>query len=78
MRKLKKRMIYEKIMIIGCIVFIAIYTAAIIGTFISPRIYFSNFWSSTVMIMLIGVILILTIENHNTHLIILTEMDDKV
>ena len=79
MQKLKERIICEKFMIFGCIILIGVYTGDIIGTFIShsSKIYFSDFWSSIMVIMLLVIILLLTIENHNIHLRLLRETEEK-
>lgn len=78
MRKLRARIIGEEFMAFGCILVIMVYMSELVGMFLSPNIYFSDIYSSTIIAILAGVILFLTIENHNIHLRLLNETEEKV
>jgi len=81
---LKKIIISEESVIIGCnvIIFgcglmILSYFYGIIGTIISPRIYFSDIYSSTLMTLLVCVILFLIIEKRSIHRKLLKNKNKK-
>lgn len=69
MISLKTRIIAEKIMIIGCTLIISVYISGIIGSLITPRIYFSDFWESTIETMLVLVILFYIFKDYHADLI---------
>ncbi|NVM43799.1 MAG: hypothetical protein HWN79_02690 [Candidatus Lokiarchaeota archaeon] len=56
MKDLKIKIRGEQIMIFGCILIFISYTAGIIASFFTPKIYFSDFHSSTLMTLLTVVI----------------------
>lgn len=71
---LKKIIISEECMIFGCnvtifgcgLLFLS-YFLGIIGAIISPKIYFSDIYSSTLITLLVCVILVLIIEKRSIH-----------
>ena len=82
--KLKERILSGEYMIIGCNVaifgcglMILAYLYGLIGMFITPKIYFSDLYSSTVQTLLVVVILFLIIEKRNIHRRLLKEKDTE-